>query len=186
MMPAASTFGPVQRIRDFAGDRRGISAVEFSLVLPFMLVAYLGSVEIGNGIATKLRVSLTARTVADLASQYFSIKNADMSNILSASSAVMAPYSTSPLVITLSEVTTDASGNATVTWSDSLNGTARPVGQTVTLPTAIRTPSVSFIWAEVTYAYKPNLGYVMTGTLTLSDQLFMYPRLANYVTRVNS
>jgi Flp pilus assembly protein TadG len=186
MMLAASTFGPVQRIRDFAGDSRGISAVEFSLVLPFMLVAYLGSVEIGNGIATKLRVSLTARTVADLASQYFSIKNADMSNILSASSAVMAPYSTSPLVITLSEVTTDASGNATVTWSDSLNGTARPVGQTVTLPTAIRTPSVSFIWAEVTYAYRPNLGYVMTGTLTLSDQLFMYPRLANYVTRVNS
>jgi hypothetical protein len=26
----------------------------------------------------------------------------------------------------------------------------------------------------------------MTGTLTLSDQVFMYPRLANYVNRVNS
>jgi Flp pilus assembly protein TadG len=187
MIPPANTLGAFQRIRDFARDRKGVSAVEFSVVLPFMLVAYLGSVEIGNGIATKLRVTLTARTVADLATQYFTIKNADMTGILSASSAVMAPYSTGPMVITLSEVTTDAGGNATVTWSDSLNGTARPVGQPVTLPAGIQsTPLVSFIWAEVKYAYAPNLGYVMTGTLMLSDQVFMYPRLANYVNRVNS
>jgi Flp pilus assembly protein TadG len=186
MISAASTFGAFLRIQDFARDRKGVSAVEFAVVLPFMLVAYLGSVEIGNGIATKLRVALTARTVADLATQYFTIKNADMTNILSASSAVMAPYSTGPMVITLSEVTTDANGVATITWSDSLNGSARPVGQPVTLPTEIQTPLVSFIWAEVKYAYTPNLGYVMTGTLNLSDQVFMYPRLANYVTRVNS
>src|SRR6202048_226029 len=165
MRSVAGRSGALSRIQDVYRDRRGVSAVEFATVLPFMLIAYLGSVEGGNGINAKVRVAQTTRTVADLATQYFTIKNADMTGILSASSAVMAPYSTSPLVITLSEVTTDASGNATVTWSDSLNGTARPVGQTVTLPTAIRTPSVSFIWAEVTYAYRPNLGYVMTGTL---------------------
>ena len=33
--------------------------------------------------------------------------------------------------------------------------------------------NVSFIWSEVQYAYTPNLGYVMTGTLTLSDSAFM-------------
>ena len=109
-----------------------------------------------------------------------------MSGIMSASSAVVAPYSAAPLVITLSEVTTDANGNATVTWSDSLNGTARPVGQSVTLPTQLQTANISLIWAEVSYAYKPNTGYVLTGTLTLSDQVFMYPRLVNSVTRVNS
>ena len=62
---------------------------------------------------------------------------------------------------------------------------ARPVGQPVTLPTQLQTPNISLIWAEVQYAYTPNLGYVMTGTLNLSDQVYMYPRLANYVTRCN-
>jgi Flp pilus assembly protein TadG len=186
MKSVAATSGALSCIRDFYQDRRGVSAVEFATVLPFMLIAYLGSVEVGNGINAKVKVAETTRTVADLATQYFTIKNADMTNIFSASSAVMAPFSTTSLVITLSEVTTDASGNATVTWSDSLNGTARPVGQPVTLPSQLQSPSISLIWAEVTYAYTPNLGYVMTGTLNLSDQIYMYPRLANYVIRSNS
>jgi len=186
MILAAGAVRALRSAREFVRDRRGISAVEFAAVLPFVLVAYLGSVEVGNGIDTKLRVSLIARTLADLATQYISIRNADMSGIMSASSAVVAPYSAAPLVITLSEVTTDANGNATVTWSDSLNGTARPVGQSVTLPTQLQTANISLIWAEVSYAYKPNTGYVLTGTLTLSDQVFMYPRLVNSVTRVNS
>jgi Flp pilus assembly protein TadG len=186
MKSVAAISGTLSCIRDFCWDRRGVSAVEFATVLPFMLIAYLGSVEVGNGINAKVKVAETARTVADLATQYFTIKNADMTNIFSASSAVMAPFSTTPLVITLSEVTTDASGNATITWSDSLNGTARPVGQPVTLPSQLQTPNISLIWAEAKYAYTPNLGYVMTGTLNLSDQVYMYPRLANYVIRSNS
>jgi Flp pilus assembly protein TadG len=186
MKSVAAASGALSRICNFYRDREGVSAVEFATVLPFMVIAYLGSVEIGNGITAKVRVAETARTVADLATQYFTIMNADMTSILNASGAVMAPFSTAPLVITLSEVTTDASGNGTITWSDSLNGTARPVGQPVTLPTQLQTPNISLIWAEVKYAYTPNLGYVMTGTLNLSDQIYMYPRLANYVIRSNS
>jgi Flp pilus assembly protein TadG len=167
-------------------DSKGVSAVEFAMVLPFMITAYLGSVEVGNAIAISLRNSLVARTTADLASQFLSIKNADMTNIMNAAAAVLAPYSAAPIKITLSEVTTDGSGNGKIVWSDTLNGTARPVGQSVTLPTNLQTPNVSFIWSEVSYAYTPNLGYVITGTLNLSDSAFMYPRLSNSVTRVNS
>jgi Flp pilus assembly protein TadG len=84
------------RIQDFCRDRRGVSAVEFATVLPFMLIAYLGSVEVGNGINAKVRVAETARTVTDLATQYFTIKNAEMTNIFNASSAVMAPFQPVP------------------------------------------------------------------------------------------
>jgi hypothetical protein len=34
--------------------------------------------------------------------------------------------------------------------------------------------------------YTPALGYVMTGTITMSDSFYMMPRLANSVTRSNS
>ena len=36
------------------------------------------------------------------------------------------------------------------------------------------------------YSYKPAIGYVITGTLNLSDQIYMRPRLSDTVTRVNS
>ena len=176
----------VARLTDFIADARGLSAVEFALLLPLMLTLYLGSVEVSNGVAADRKVSITARTVADLASRMTTINNSDMTNILNASSAVVAPYSVSNLIVTVSEVGIDANGNATIKWSDSRNGSARPVGQAVTVPTVLKTPSTSLIWGEVQYAYNPVFGYVLTGVLTLKDQMYMVPRLSSTVNRVNS
>ncbi|MGZ5830061.1 MAG: TadE/TadG family type IV pilus assembly protein, partial [Xanthobacteraceae bacterium] len=62
--------------------------------------------------------------------------------------------------------------------------TARPAGQSVTLPAALNVASTTVIWGEVSYAYTPTIGYVLTGTLNLSDQIYMRPRLATCVKRV--
>jgi len=135
-------------LRRFARDREGVSAVEFAIVLPFMLTLYLGGVELGDGMAIQFKTTLAARTVSDLASQYVSIDNSAMSSILNAAASVVAPYSASSMVVTVSELTTDSHGNATVTWSDSLNGTARTVGSSVTLPTTLKTANISLIMAK--------------------------------------
>ncbi len=38
-------------------------------------------------------------------------------------------------------------------------------------------PNSWLLLSEVTYAYKPTVGYTITGTLTLSDKMFMSPRI---------
>ena len=121
-----------------------------------------------------------------LASQVSSINNADMTNILNASSTVVAPYDVSKLKVVVSAVTIDNAGAATIAWSDTLNGTKRTVGSTVTLPAALNVANSTLILGEVTYDYKPTIGYVITCTLTLSDKIYMRPRLTDTVTRVNS
>ena len=35
----------------------------------------------------------------------------------------------------------------------------------------------------MSYTYKPTIGYVVTGTLNLSDQIYMRPRLSDNVGR---
>ena len=52
-----------QRIRRLIGDERGVSAVEFAMLLPLMLTLYLGAVEVSQGIGADRKVTLTARTV---------------------------------------------------------------------------------------------------------------------------
>lgn len=175
-----------RRLRELSRDQRGISAVEFALLLPLMVTLYLGTTEISQGISADRKVTLTTRTVADLVSQTTSINNAGITDILNASAAVMAPFSTNGLTVTVSSVNIDANSKATVTWSDSLNGTARTVGSTVTLPTALVIPNSSVIWSEVQYTYKPTIGYVITGTLTLKDKLYMAPRISTSVVRTAS
>jgi len=175
-----------QRIARFARDRQGASAVEFAMVLPVLLTFYLGTVEVSQGIGIDRKVTLTTRTAADLVSQSSSINNADMANVLAASAAVIAPYDPAPLKVTVSLVSIDSSGYATVTWSDTLNGTKRAVGSSVALPTALKEPNTALVWSEVSYAYKPTVGYMITGTLNLSDHIYMRPRLSTTITRVNS
>jgi Flp pilus assembly protein TadG len=173
-------------LRLFGKDRRGVSAVEFAMLLPLMITLYLGGVEISQGIGADRKVTLTARSVADLASRVTKITDADMSNILNAGAAVMSPYSSAKLKVTLSLVTIDATGKATVTWVDKFNGGTTPsrsVGDTITLPAALNVINTSLVWAEVSYDYKPAIGYVITGQLTLKDQMYMRPRLSSTITR---
>ena len=52
------------------------------------------------------------------------------------------------------------------------------MGSTVTPPAALNVANTTLIWSEVSYAYKPTIGYVVTGTLNLTDQIYMRPRLS--------
>jgi Flp pilus assembly protein TadG len=169
----------------FAKERRGLAAVEFAMLLPMMMTLYLGSVEISTGVAIQRKVTLTAHALADLSSQFTAIANADMSNILNASADIITPYPSAKLASVVSELAIDANGQATVVWSDTLNGTARPVGQIVTVPTNLAVANTYLLLGEAQYSYKPSVGYVVTGTLSLSDQIFMRPRQTNSIARKN-
>jgi Flp pilus assembly protein TadG len=161
-----------------------VAAVEFAIVVPFMLLLYVGGVELGNGLAISVKVSETAHTVADLVSRNACVTDSSLNAMLGASSVTIAPYSGGSTTVTVSEVSTDANGKATVTWSKSLNGTPRPVGQPITLPTALGTPSpplVSLILGEVTYQYTPNLGYAISGTVPISESYYLFPRVSSAV-----
>lgn len=173
-------------LRRFARDRKGVSAIEFALVLPVMLTLYIGGAEVGDGFATSFKSTLAARTVTDLASQYISIDGSDMSSILNAATTVVAPYSGASMIVTLSEVTTNSQGNGTVDWSDSLHGTKRAQGSSVTLPAKLQTPNITVIFGEVTYPYTPAMGYVLTGTINLYDSFYFYPRMSSKITCVNT
>ncbi|MBI4274052.1 MAG: pilus assembly protein [Rhizobiales bacterium] len=184
-MTALASVGMIltRKIRDLKRDQRGVSAVEFAMLLPLMVTLYLGGVEVSQGISADRKVSLTARTLSDLVSQYSSINNAGMTNILNASTTVISPFPSSSLKATVSLVTIDANSKATIAWSDTLNGTARSKGSTVTLPAALVVPNTSLVWSEIAYSYKPTIGYVITGTMTLKDQLYMRPRLSDTISR---
>ena len=136
LKPAATTV--LTRLRDFCGDRRGVAAVEFAIVVAVHAGA-LCRRRRTSAMAWRFRSRsrIRAHTLADIATQNKTISNATMQTILNASQQIIAPFSQANAIVTLSEVSTDGSGAATITWSDSLNGTPRPVGQAVTLPASL-------------------------------------------------
>jgi Flp pilus assembly protein TadG len=164
-------------------DRSGTSLVEFAVLLPLMLVMYFGSIQITDAISADRQVTLVASTVAEITSQYTTVSSTDVSNILSASSAVLAPFPIANASVTLSSVLIDSTGKATIDWSSSLNGTQRASGTVVTslIPAGLLVANTSVIWGEATYSYKPVIGWVITGTVPMYDQIFLRPRQSNNV-----
>jgi Flp pilus assembly protein TadG len=178
--------GILRAIRRFRRERRGVSAVEFALLLPVMLTCYLGGTEVTQGITIKRKTTIATRTIGDLVAQDVSITNAEMTAIFAATAAVVAPYPSANLKIVVSSITIDANNIARVTWSDASPGaTARVPNSTVTLPTGLNQfVNTTLIWAEAEYTYTPPIGYVITGSMTLTDKLYLRPRLVNAIARV--
>jgi Flp pilus assembly protein TadG len=182
------------RVRKFSTDANAVAATEFAIVVPFMLLLYVGGVELADGMAINVKVSATAHSVADMVTQNTSLSTAQMQNILTGATVIIAPYpvSGSLLTITVSEVSSDANGNLTLQWSQSYNGTTFGAGRTnltnLTVPTSFngtvgnanntnnQNDQISFIVSEVSYAYTPSLGYVVSGTVSLQDTNWLFPR----------
>jgi Flp pilus assembly pilin Flp len=164
-----------QVLARFRGDRRGVSAVEFALLAPLMITLYVGCVEVSDGVNADRKVSLIAAALANLSAQVTTISSTEMTNILDASSAIVSPYSTTQLTVTLSCIKIDANRNATVKWSVTRGGTLR--SGSIMIPSALAVANSQLLFGEATYRYDPPLGYSVTGTINLSDRMYMSPRI---------
>jgi Flp pilus assembly protein TadG len=178
-------FRDLLRSRRFAADQRGVSAVEFALVLPFMLTLFLGGMQLSDAIGIDRKVTLTARTVADLVARVSVIDVTGVDSVLNAGTAVMSPYAdsggnASKLMARVSMIKIDAQSNVSVQWSRAKNGS--PLSGAVDVPAQFLIPNSYLILGEATYNYTPPIGYVLTGTLHLNDRIFMRPRLSETVT----
>lgn len=171
----------------FRKDRRGISAVEFALIVPIMITLLFATAETTSGLRADRKLSLTARTMSDLASQASTIANGDMQNILNAGRAVMAPFPDNDLRAVVTGIAIDDRGRATVAWSDALNSTRKSCRSTITVPAGLMPPNGQtgfLVLAETEYSYRPTVPFLMNASIQLREQLYTRPRQGDSVTRM--
>jgi Flp pilus assembly protein TadG len=177
-------------------DRRGVAAIEFAMVIPIMLMLFLGTVEFSVGVATNRKVQLMAQTLSDLTSRSASVSDADLANFFAAGTGIMTPYvppTYNATTSTITELWIDPStGNARVQWS---KGSA-PRGQStfVTVPanlivldpvTKAIVPGQYLIYSEVNFVYKPVVNYTMNlasnPSFNFQDVFYTRPRQSSCV-----
>lgn len=195
----ALTDAFIRKIARLCDDVAGVSAVEFAILLPIMILLFVGGTQWTEAITIKRKVQLVARTIADLVAQDTSVSDAEIASIFTAGGAVIQPFSSSVLKVIVSRVDIDANGNATIGWSDSSpTGTARTVHSTVTLPWTAATmkntmnmASTTLVWSEASYVYTPPVAFTLfsstnTGAITLTDQAFFRQRTGSTIARCTS
>ena len=147
------------------------------MILPVLATLFLATFDGGRALAVYMKVRAATYSLDAIANQYKTIASTDMTTIVGATSTVLAPYSSSPAIVTISQIAVNSASNATVAWSYSLNGTALTPGNTLpfTLPTNLSTCGTYpcyLIYGQVSYAYTPLFGFFTSGSINLSDALY--------------
>jgi len=161
----------------FGRNERGAAIVEFALVMPMLMVLYLGGFATSQAVGTWRKLSDATSQLANVASQYTTMQATDAQGVMAAAAQIMSPYSTTNLAEVLTVVGVSASGSATVTWSQAYNGgSALAKGSPVTLPSNMLQPGMSVVWVQTSYAYSPVVGSTFFPAITMTDQIYSAPR----------
>jgi len=155
---------------------RGVAAIEFAMIMPVLVILFLASFDAARAMAIYMKVRAATYSLAAITNQYQTIASSDITSIVGATSAILAPYSQAPAVVTISQIAISWRGQATVAWSYSQGGTALVRGSSVTLPSTLNTNSSYLIFAQVSYRFSPIFGLFAAGAINLSDNLYMTPR----------
>jgi len=166
-----------------ARSTRALGAVEFALTAPFLILLYIGSYQLMDAISAYRKVTVTARTLADLATQNETTTPDQMQAILDGARQVMTPYSTIGASLTIAQIAIDHTGVPTITWvcmnSESPVCSASNPALTISdvaIPENLKNPDTYLIYSQIVFNYEPAVAGSMIGPLTFSDHIFMNPR----------
>lgn len=169
--------------RRTAAGERGVTMIEFALVLPFLVVLFIGLVEFAEAFTVMRKLSMAAHTVSDLVAQEPSVDTAELNDVSLVADEILKPYGTAPLTIVIVSVVSDVDNAATVAWSHPAS--AYVPGTAYALPEAALTdPNTSLIVAEATYDFTPTVSRFL-GSFQMNERGFFRPRFTQTVLKLD-
>ncbi len=175
--------------RRLSEEKAGFAAVEFAMVVPIMIILFLGSVEFSLALSYDRRVTAISSATADLVAQEEEVDSAYLNDVMKIADSLMPPGAQiTSLDIKLISVVTDADSNVTVSWSYDRTGGSPPYAKDSAyndLPADLVEPLSSVIVSEVSYIYNPPVGHFITGDISLSERFFLRPRKSLQVTKTD-
>ena len=160
-------------------DQRGVSAIEFALILPIMLALYISAVEIGNALTISRRAGSIAGAAADLVAQDKTTSANGLKDVMKAATSILAPFPEAPLTIKLTSVVADSKNATKVAWSCANKGGAYAKDSAFAVPAGLTEADSSVIVAEVEYKYAPLLDlpeFGSPGAFTMTRKFYSKPR----------
>lgn len=165
-------------------DDRGVSALEFALIAPIMILFYLGMAELTGGMLAERRASHAASAVGDLVAQSQVVTPADVTDIFEIADSVVKPSPTTNLRTCLVSIRADGSGSPKALWvRTNRSPSGCPVeGATVPgVPTNLITANQGLVMAQVEYTYVSSITNFLPSPITFKERFYLRPRQSEYV-----
>ncbi|MEM7068821.1 MAG: TadE/TadG family type IV pilus assembly protein [Pseudomonadota bacterium] len=168
----------------YLADNKGVAAVEFALLVPILLLLFVGTMEISLAVAVDRKVSRISSSVADLITQDENYNKAGLNKIADIAGRIMYPYDDE---VKISIVGIKIENNqAKVAWAHPINGGEKPAeGSIFEVPASIKTNDTFLLSATVGTSHKPAFSFIGydgdslsfdDAAIELEEQMFLRPR----------
>lgn len=166
-------------LKSLLRNTRGVTTVEFALLLPVLIVLIMGMVEMTNYVIAQRKILAASQTVADLISQETDVTSASLDDLISAGKMVIRPMASGPLAVGVASVRWNSDAVASIDWTHSLNSGV--VDNALALAAPLAEANTSVIIVIASYTYTPLTGSLIMGNTTVSSTSFNRPRLVEYI-----
>lgn len=170
----------LKRLLKTVFNKTGVSAVEFALISPVLVIMYFGVIETTQMMTADRRVSHTASVVGDLVAQDFNVNTAEVEEIFDASLLMFVPFDGSLAKLRVSSVGMK-DGELEVLWSQPRDMVPAQI-EDLDIPEALIDDGETLIVSEVRFKYDSALGYFYPHANWLSETFYLRPRVSNEVT----
>ncbi|HEY5209125.1 MAG TPA: TadE/TadG family type IV pilus assembly protein [Stellaceae bacterium] len=166
----------LNKIRALWRDRQGIVAVEFALILPTLIVLFIGTFEASNLVRVKMKFDAAAPAIASLIALQNPSKTGSLtSDFCTGAAYMMAPFSTAGLNVQVSSVT-NKSGTSSVDWTANCNNLSSPQNAVTLATDLLPTSGDSVIVVQTSYTYNAPIHMVLGASYTFQNDGFARPR----------
>jgi Flp pilus assembly protein TadG len=167
-------------------DTRGVSAIEFALLLPVMVLLLAATVDVSEALTVSRKMRQISSIVADLVAQSSRLSQSEVATILAGSAQVLNPYPGAKLSIVVSVIDVESKEKQDVLWSYGFQAAALAKGTSIAVPNAISVKGVQLVRAEVHYSFTTMFsGYLSTllgrDGYAMSDVMYQRPRVSDTI-----
>lgn len=169
--------------RRFCADRRGVSAVEFALIAPLLILAYVGTVQTTLALSADRKVTGATNAIADLVAQNDAVDAGTLADIFAAGRALVLPYASDRLEMRVTSLRADAAGTVEFLWSEGNGMPARSAGDLPPIPAGVLLPEAGVVVVETRYPYETPFADAGFGRFNFAETVYMRPRRSPTVER---
>jgi len=186
----------------FCNDRTGMGAVEFAIITPLLIVAYIGSFEVSVGYSVARKVTRASSTVADVLTQQTDVAKTALDGMPYIVSSVMTPFNPDTgFTLKVTGIKITAPGVGVVAWSRGWSGpwsketpatpptgtTPYMAGSTVTVPTDVSVLNAFIVRSELEVAhdlllFASSLSNHTIKPITISKTSYYRQRIGDEIT----
>ncbi|MDW9891410.1 pilus assembly protein [Sinorhizobium meliloti] len=169
-------------------DRRGAGAVEFAIVAPLLIAAYVGAFELSLGFTVARKVGRASSAVSDIVTQEQQVNKAFLDGMRNVARNMLVPYDGSDYDLKITGIQVNGTTEGKVAWSrgwsDASEGATVPyaVNSVVSVPADLDAVNAFVVRTELVVNHQLSLfGSDAGGTIRLSRTSYYRQRFGTTI-----